>query len=137
MINGIVHIEMIKILTAIATLVSFCLLIFLLNTTTPVTAGPFGILAIFVFAYLILFVVIAYFLYVISRLIARLSISLISRRPFEPLTLKRSFYYSSIISAAPIMIVGIQSVGSIGVYELLLIAIFVSIGCLYISKKVK
>ena len=128
---------MIKTLTVITTLVSLGLLIFLLNTTTPVTAGPFGILAIFVFAYLILFVIIAYFLHVMSILIARLSISLISRRPFEPLTLKRSFYYSSVISAAPIMIVGIQSVGTVGIYELLLITIFVSIGCLYISKKVK
>jgi len=128
---------MIKIITAITAFVSFCLLIILVNTTTPITAGPFGILAIFGLSYILLVVISAYLLHYMSLLISRLSLSLISRKPFDEISLKRSYYYATIIAAAPIMLVGLQSVGSVGLYELLLVSIFVVIGCLYVSKKVK
>ena len=128
---------MIKIITAITALISFFLIIVLVNTTTPYSAGPFGILAIFSLSYILLVVVSAYFLHYMSLLISRLSLLLISRKPFEQVSLKRSYYYATIIAAAPIMLIGLQSVGSVGPYELLLVLIFVVIGCLYVSKKVK
>jgi hypothetical protein len=135
MINAIVHNEMKKILLAVASLVSLCLLIVLLNTTAPVTAGPFGILAVFLFAYLILLLFIAYSLHFVSMFAAHLSVSFVSRRPLEVLSLKKSYYFSSVISAAPIMMVAIQSVGSVDLYGLLLVTLFVLIGCLYVSKR--
>lgn len=126
---------MLKRIIMITTIVSLCLLIFLLNTTTPATAGPFGILAIFIFAYLSSLGVVTYFLYGISRIIAHLSTVFIARRPFERITLRRSYYYSTIIAAAPILLVGLQSVGAGGVYGFLLVLFFVVIGCLYVSKR--
>lgn len=128
---------MIKIITVITAFVSFLLLIILVNTTTPYSAGPFGILAIFGLSYILLVVISAYLLHYISLLISRISMLLISRKPFEQVSLKRSYYYATVIAAAPIMLVGLQSVGSVGPYELLLVSIFVVIGCLYVSKKVK
>lgn len=127
---------MLKIIFSIITIVSLCALVVLLNFTTPISAGPFGILAIFIFAYLLLVCLIAYFLHGISRIAAHLSIALISRRPFEVIKLKRSYYYSTILAAAPIMLVGLQSVGAVGIYEILLVLLFVVIGCLYVSKRV-
>jgi len=112
------------------------LLIVLLNVTTPATAGPFGILIIFVFAYFSLIGLMTNFLYWISRLIAHLSTGIVTRKPFEPLTLKRSYYYSTVVAAAPIMLIGLQSVGAVGFYEFLLVFIFIIIGCLYISKRI-
>jgi hypothetical protein len=119
----------------ITTIVSLCLLVFLLNVTTPATAGPFGILAIFIFAYLSSLGVVTYFLYGISRVITYLSVEFMVRRPLEPLTLKRSYYYSTIVAAAPILLAGLQSVGAGGIYEFTLVLIFVVIGCLYVSKR--
>ena len=58
------------------------------------------------------------------------------KKPIERLSLRRSYYYATVIAATPIMIIGLQSVGSIGVYELLLVIIFAAIGCLYISKRI-
>jgi len=127
---------MLKIIISITSIISFILLIILLNITTPVSAGPFGILAIFIFAYLSLVGLITYFLYYISKLFAHLFIFFVYRKPLETLSLKRAYYYSTIIAAAPIMIMGLQSVGSVGFYELLLVTIFVIIGCLYISKRI-
>jgi hypothetical protein len=127
---------MIKIIISVVTFVSICLLVILLNITTPVTAGPFGILVIFIFAYLSLLGIIAYFLYVISLMVARFSTLLIPRKPIEALTFKRSYYYSTVIASGPIMLIGLQSVGTVGIYEVLLIIIFIIIGCLYVSKRI-
>ena len=111
---------MLKIIISIITVLSFCILVILLNTTTPVIAGPFGILAIFIFAYLTLIGIATFFIYGMSRIIAHLSTVFISKKPFEALNFKRSYYYSTIIAAAPIMLIGLQSVGDVGFYEYLL-----------------
>lgn len=54
---------------------------------------------------------------------------------FQPLTYKRAYYFSTVIAAAPVMLIGLQSVGSIGIYEILLVALFTVVGCIYISKR--
>ena len=127
---------MLKIIISIITILSFCILVILLNITTPVIAGPFGILAIFIFAYLTLIGVTTFFIYGMSRIIAHLSTVFISRKPFEALNFKRAYYYSTIIAAAPIMLIGLQSVGDVGFYEYLLMLIFIALGCLYVSKRI-
>ena len=127
---------MFKKIILITTILSLCLLIVLLNVTTPVIAGPLGILAIFIFAYLSLLGLVTYFLYWSNRLIRYLSKFLALRKPLNKLVFKRAYYYSTILAAAPIMLIGLQSVGSIGVYEIFLVSIFVIIGCLYVSKRI-
>ncbi len=127
---------MLRIILSIIALVSLCLLTVLLNVTTPATAGPFGILAIFFCAYLLSLSVVTFLIYWVSRITEQLSTGLITKKPYEALTLKNSYYYSTIIAAVPILLIGLQSVGAIGVYEFLLVFIFVVIGCLYISKRV-
>ncbi|MEI6851048.1 MAG: hypothetical protein WCK26_03720 [Candidatus Saccharibacteria bacterium] len=127
---------MLKIIISLVTVVSLGLLVMLLNITTPVTAGPFGILAIFICSYLSLIGIVTFFIYGISKIIAHLSVALVSRKPFEALSFKRSYYFSTVIAAAPIMLIGIQSVGNVGLYEYLLMLVFIIIGCLYVSKKI-
>ncbi len=126
---------MLKKLILTTTIVSLCLLVVLLNTTTPTTAGPFGILAIFVFAYLTSLGVVTFFLLTISRIIAHLSVAFMARRPLEGFSLKRSYYYSTVIAAAPILLIAMQSVGAGGIYEFILVILFTAIGCLYVSKR--
>lgn len=125
-----------NIITITLTILSLCLLIILLNITTPTTAGPFGILIIFIFAYIAILGITTYMVFAVSRLILKISIIFISRKPYQPLTLRMSYYYSTIIAAVPILIIGLQSVGSMGLYETGLIALFTLIGLLYISKRV-
>ena len=123
-----------KIITT-TTLISLCLLIVLLNVTNPVLAGPFGILSIFVLSYLSSLGVMTYFIYGASLATSRLAAYFMPRRPLQRMSFKRSYYYSTILAAVPIMLVGLQSVGAIGFYELFLVTIFAVIGCLYISKR--
>lgn len=110
-------------------------LIVMLNTTTPASAGAFGILMVFVLAYLLTMSITTFSLYGISRLIAYSVRSIAMRKPVEVLSLQRAYYYATIISLAPIIIISMQSVGGVGVYELFLILLFIALGCVYVTKR--
>ena len=127
---------MMKKIIPVSTIASLCLLIILLNVTTPASAGPFGILAIFIFAYLLFIGLITYFIYLFSRIASHLAKAFAIKRPLESLSLKRSYYLSTIIASAPIMLIALQSVGAGSIYGFILVLIFVVIGCLYISKRI-
>lgn len=126
---------MLKKIIFITTIVSLCSLIVLLNVTAPSWAGPLGILAIFVFAYLTSLGLVTFFLYYSSKVISYFSKSIIVRKPIVPLDFRRSYYFSTIIGISPIILIGLQSVGAVSVYEVLLVFVFVVIGCVYVSKR--
>lgn len=119
----------------ITTLVSLCVLLLLLTTTTPATAGPFGILVIFLSAYLAFVGVISFFLFGCGRVLRFLLSGFRLRRPFEPWSLRRCYYYATVLALAPVMLIGLQSVGGAGVYGVALVLLFEVIGCLYITKR--
>jgi hypothetical protein len=121
---------------AIITLVSLCLLSLMLMTTTPASAGPFGLLLIFISAYLTSLGLVSFFLYGISRIIVYASAGFTMRRPMQVMSFRRAYYYSTVLAAAPVMLVGLQSVGSVGIYEFLLVVLFEVIGCVYITKRI-
>jgi len=121
---------------ALITVVSLCLLTLMLVTTTPASAGPFGLLLIFITAYLTFLGLISFFLYGFSRIIVYASGGFTLRRPVQPMSFRRAYYYSTILAAAPVMLVGLQSVGAVGIYEFLLVVLFEVIGCLYITKRI-
>lgn len=126
---------MLQRLIALITIASLCLLSILLSTTTPATAGPFGLLALFVSAYLACLGLISFFLYGISRVAVYTLSGFALRRPLKVMEFRRAYYFSTVIAAAPVMLVGLQSVGSIGLYEVVLVALFVGLGCLYVAKR--
>jgi hypothetical protein len=127
---------MLKRTLTIVTILSLCLLLLLLTTTTPATAGPFGLLVIFITAYLASLGLMSFFLYGIGRVIAFVTRGFTVKKPLQPLSLRHSYYYSTVIAAAPVMLIGLQSIGSIGIYEVLLVIVFVVIGCVYITKRI-
>ena len=108
----------------------------MLVTTTPASAGPFGLLVIFISAYLSFLGLISFFLSGVSRVIVYVSSGFTTRRPLKVMSFRRAYYFSTVLAAAPVLLIGLQSVGSIGIYELLLVVLFVGIGCLYISKRI-
>lgn len=127
---------MLKKTIAILMLVGLCLLAVMLSATTPVSAGPFGVLVVFISAYLVFLGLISFFLYGISGILSKLSVGLMARRPIEKMSFRKAYYYSTIIATIPVLLTALQSVGSIGIYSFLLVLLFVGLGCLYISKRV-
>lgn len=103
--------------------------------TTPATAGPFGLLIIFISAYLSFLGLISFFLFGMNRLIISLGSNFAAKRPLQPMSFSRAYYYSTALAMAPVMLIGLQSVGSVGLYEVLLVAVFEVIACIYISRR--
>ena len=110
-------------------------LIVLLTTTEPAVIGPVGILAIFVLMYVSALGVVTFLLYGGSRVVGKIASSFTVKKPIAPMNLRRAYYFSSVIALAPVMIIGMQSVGGVGIYELLLIGLFELIACIYIAKR--
>ncbi len=121
---------------ATISLASLCVLSALLTFTTPGTAGPFGLLVLFISAYLTCLGLISFFLYGINRLIVSLASGVAARKPMQPMSFRRAYYFSTALAAAPVMLIGMQSVRSIGIYELLLVIIFEVVACVYISRRI-
>lgn len=116
-------------------LASAGLLLVLLNITTPATAGAFGMLAVFVLGYITLTVIITFTIVTGERL-ARKILSRVMRVTVKaPLTLKKAYYYSTVVAIAPVILISMQSVGGAGIYEVGLVALLVALGCLYVAKR--
>lgn len=123
-----------KILIAVALLSGVALTV-ILNTTTPASAGAFGILAVFLFAYIFVLSVLTFLIYGISRLVALIVGVFAVRKPVVTMSLRRAYYYATVLAVVPVIIISMQSVGGAGPYELLLIGLFVLIGCVYVTKR--
>jgi len=122
---------------ATLSLASLCVLSALLTFTTPASAGPFGLLVIFICAYLTFIGLISFFLFGMSKLITSLSSGMAVRKPMVAMTFRRAYYFSTVLAAAPVMIIGLQSVRPINIYELLLVIAFEVVACLYVSRRIR
>ena len=109
----------------------------MLTFTSPASAGPFGLLVIFITAYLTFVGMISFFLFGINRLIVMVSEGMTVRKPLRKMEFRRAYYFSTVLAAAPVMLIGLQSVQSIGIYEVLLVVIFEVVACLYVSRRMR
>lgn len=116
-------------------LVSAGLLLVLLNVTTPSSSAAGVVLIVFLLGYIVTLTAMTFIVYGLSRFFFKLRAELQRTYRGERLTLKKSYYYASVIALAPVIVVSLQSVGGVGVYELLLIGLFVTLGCVYIARR--
>lgn len=123
-----------KILVA-AAILSGVILAMILNMTTPANAGAFGILAVFMFAYVFVLSVLTFLIYGTFRLVAYIMKMFVVWRPAVEMSLSRAYYYATVLAIVPVIIISMQSVGGVGPYELLLIGLLVLIGCIYVTKR--
>lgn len=119
----------------ISFIASCMILAIILQTTTPATIGPLGILIVFILMYMSVLSVLTFFIFSVSKLMTKISASVTVTRPMQPLTLRHAYYYASVLALAPVMLIGMQSVGDVAAYEVMLICIFIVIACVYIAKK--
>ena len=121
---------------SIVGLASAGLLLILVTTTTPESSGAMGILAVFILTYSTILCLLTFVMWLLAKITNRLGNDLrLLKKPYS-FSLKRSYYYSSVIALAPVIIISLQAVGGVGIYDLGLIIIFVGLGCLYVSRRV-
>lgn len=111
------------------------LLTIILQTTTPSMIGPVGLLAVFFLLYIAVLGIVTWLLWITSRATAYIGRRIMTRRPPQSLSLSKAYYFSSVITLAPVMMLAMQSIGSLGVYEVILISVFLGVGILYIAKR--
>lgn len=127
--------DMLNRVIAASTVISIIILVIILNGTQPSAVGPLGILIVFILMYVSVLSVLTFFLYVVTRFISKIAAHFTVKKPLRPLSIGRSYYFSSVVSLAPVMLIGMQSVGQVEIYDVLLIILFVVIACVYISKR--
>lgn len=121
---------------ATISLASLCLLSYMVTFTSPADAGPFGLLTIFITAYLTFVGMISFFLYGVNRLALLVLAKGTAKKAVRNFTFKRAYYYSTVLALAPVLLIGLQSVGSIGFYEVGLVILFEIIACVYVGKRI-
>lgn len=124
-------------LVATVSIASLCVLTMMLIFTSPSTTGPFGLLALFVSAYFTFVGVISFFLFGANRLLILVSGSMALRRPLRAMSFRKAYYFSTVLAAAPVLLIGMQSVVSVGIYEFILVVLFEIVACLYVSRQMQ
>lgn len=117
---------------AIITLAAFVILSALLQSTTPATIHPVGILSVFVLFYLLALGVLTFFMFGFSKLLGRFAKPMRTERS---MSFRQAYYYASVIALAPVLLVGMHSVGRGTILDIILVLAFEVIACFYIAKR--
>ena len=114
---------------ALSTLCAFVLLSALFQSTSPSSIHPLGILFVFLLIYVLVLGVLAFLLYGFILLLAKI------RKKADHLSFRRAYIFASVIALGPVMIVGMSSIGRMGIYEFLLIMAFEAVACFYVARQ--
>ncbi len=107
----------------------------ILGFTNPTQVGPLGILAFFVFLYLLITSLIYFLIIIVRYFIQRLLKPgrwLLAAQQLQNI---KVYYYASMLALAPVIILGMQSVGGAKLFDLLLIGLFEVLAIFYIQKR--
>ena len=107
----------------------------MLTMTRPGEVGPFGVLAFFVLLYLsagsIIYMLLTGIIYVLMRVLPPGSL----RLWLENVSHTKVYYYTTVLALAPVVLLGMASVGSIGGLDIVLVVLFEILACFYISRR--
>jgi hypothetical protein len=117
---------------AVITLAAFVLLSALLQSTTPSTIHPVGILVVLILFYLLAMGLLTFFMFGVSRLLSKI---LSASKNTQAMTMKQAYYYGSVLALAPVLLVGMRSIGRGSTWDVILVMVFEIIACFYISKR--
>ncbi len=109
-------------LTLVLSFVAVVVILAMINFTTPTGVGPLGVLVFFMMIYVVLYGVI--------NLIVQLFMKAGGKKQLK------SRYYAAMISFGPIMLLLVQSFGSLNIITALMIGVFIFLGCFVIKKRI-
>lgn len=118
-----------KVIIALTLLGALSALI-IVNTTTPATIPPLGLLVFFICVYLVFLGLMALVARGVQRLYKRFS----AKKAAEP-SLVSAYEYASVMALGPTILLALQTVGRLQFTDVLFTALFVALGCFYIAKR--
>ena len=104
-------------------IVSVIVILAMINLTTPTSVGPLGVLVFFTMIYVAIYGVIN--LIVVAFMKAN------GKKGGE----RKNHYYAAMISFGPIMLLLIQSFGSLSIITIMMTVVCVMLGCFVINKR--
>ncbi|MDO4872250.1 MAG: hypothetical protein Q4A27_02375 [bacterium] len=109
----------------------------ILHFTTPSMAGPWGVLGLFILAYVFTVCIVTIFLYGTNRVLyfILLNFSRNEKIKFAKRDILFHLKYALALALMPIILVAQQSVSGVGVFEIILVIILEIIAYIYISKR--
>ena len=108
----------------ILSLSSLVVLLVMLNFTSPADIGPLGVLLFFGLFYMILFGIALVIVQIFRKILQR-----------KGKMGRKEHLYAAILAFAPIMLLLVQSMGSLSWFTIVLVGLFVILGCFLISKR--
>jgi 4-hydroxybenzoate polyprenyltransferase len=124
-----------KVIT-LGTLIAATLLATIFTSVSLSSSSVGIILAVFFLLYVVLVGAMAWGGYVLNRLVVRFSQGITLRKPAQRISLQHAYYLSSVLALGPIILLGMNTVAKVGIYDIILVLLFVSIGLFYVQKRV-
>lgn len=106
-------------------------LVVCLQAFAPSTAGPVVIISVLTLLYIVLVGLTTFLLYWGQAIIVKIKYG---RDGVHAPSFTRSYYFASVIALAPLILLGMSSVGNVSLYNVSLVGIFLLLSCLYIAK---
>lgn len=107
----------------------------MLNSTSPSSVGPVGVLGIFVMAYFLFVGAISLFLYGGFRVIQMILLALGGKHSLKARDYGFFLKFSFVFAFAPIILIAQQSSGGIGIFDIILLAIFQILSFIIVLKR--
>lgn len=117
---------------ALSALGAFVVLSALMQSTSPSTIHPVGILVVFILIYVLVLGVLTFFIYGIGSVLHAWHAR---RHATQRFSLGRAYYFASVLALAPVMIIGARSVGRTGAVDIILVLLFEILACFYIARR--
>lgn len=103
----------------------------MVNFTTPLKAGVLGVLVFFTMIFILLFGVMVGLIKVFQKILGGKKSSLRRSSASDG----RLYMYATVAAFGPIMLLIIRTFSSINIFTVMLVAIFVFLGCFLIHKR--
>ncbi len=111
-----------KHLITVLSLFAAIILLLIMNFTTPTGIGPLGVLAFFTACYVLVLGV--------STIVVKIFMKISGKQMG-----RKGYLYAAIIAFGPIMLLLIQSLGTLGPLTIALVAVVIFIACFLVSKR--
>lgn len=121
-------------IVALVGIVAILAVMVLLSLTNPTTAGPLGILMFFVGTYVFFMCLFYVLLLTFKNTVVRF-VGEGRRVVVESIPRIKLYYYSTVTALVPVIFLGMQSVGDVGIFEVILLGLFEVLACFFIHKR--
>lgn len=126
-----------KVLGYLVPVFALVALMLLMNTTDPISAGPGGILVVFLLVYVfwagMFFTILHLGLGLVSRLIIRHR-KTVTVRSIQ-LSIRKAYYIASALAFVPVLLLAMNSLGQLQIRDVALVSIFMFLVIFYIVKR--